>query len=441
MKVLILCNDYPPLNTIAAERPLGWVNHLPGQGIELVLVTKEWNNMSTDPRYWLFGDAKDIKTELHHGVTMIKVVNRMNPTDWIIRKSGWKKFSGLRRIFTFVWNLGSFYHDVFDRHSFLYSAAAGYLKNNRVDLILVTGNPWQNFRHGHRLSKKFGIPWMADYRDGWYLNHITQNYTGILAKFVRQFEWRRERKFLSNVSAITTPIPVIADFYRFLLRKPAYTVFNGYRDLPQNMPDVHGPCKILMVHNGTLTSGQQIEFLLDALLLLHRSGAIKPGDIELRMVGLHYYPAQVQRVSNHHKELLPYLVFTDRLPREESMAQIQSADFLVALSDPFFENLYAKVIEYIPVKKPILVIPDDHGIMSALVHDLGQGKAFDEVDALADYLRVSIINGTSHAQGNFNEKAASFYSRKHQAAVMAGVLKKVMKKYHSEQPQSGKQVP
>jgi hypothetical protein len=426
MKVLILCNDYPPLNTIAAERPLGWVNHLPGLGIEPVLVTKQWTDMSTDPRYWLFGHASDEKTEVQNGVTMIKVVNRMNPTDWFIRKFGWKKFSGIRRICTFVWNLGSFYHDVFDRHSFLYSGASAYLEKNRVDLILVTGNPWQNFRHGYRLSKKFGIPWVADYRDGWYLNHITQNYTGILAKFVRQFEWRRERKFLSNVSAITTPIPVLASFYRFLLRKPAYTVFNGYRDLPAHMPDVHGPSKILMVHNGTLTSGQHIEFLLDALLLLHRSGAIKSGDIELRMVGLNHYPGQVERVRNHHRELLPYLVFTDRLPREESMAQIQSADFLVALSDPFFENLYAKVIEYIPVKKPILVIPDDHGIMSELIRNLGQGKAFDEVEVLADFLRESVLNGIAQTQGNINEKAVSFYSRKHQAVVMADVLKKVL---------------
>jgi hypothetical protein len=37
-----------------------------------------------------------------------------------------------------------------------------------------------------------------------------------------------------------------------------------------------------------------------------------------------------------------------------------------------------------------------------------------------------VLNGIAQTQGNVNEKAVSFYSRKHQAVVMADVLKKVL---------------
>jgi glycosyltransferase involved in cell wall biosynthesis len=426
MRILIICNDYPPLNTVAAERPLGWVNHLPHHGIQLTVVTKAWKGPETDPRHWSYGQAKQQTQEVSPTVSIIRVPNKMNPTDWMIRTWGWNKWGSLRKVFTFLWNIGSFFSDRFDRHAHLYAAAKNQLKSQPVDLILATANPWQNFRHAARLSKDFGIPWVADYRDGWYLSQETIRRKGVVHRLVRAIEWNREKKFVGTSVALTTASPALTDFYSFLLEKPAYTVYNGYRDLPENMPDVHGPAKLLLVHNGTLKPTQDIEFLLDALDLLWQNGSIAPGDVELRMVGLEHFPDQAHRVTSYKPHLAPFVTLTPRLPRHESMAQIQSADALIALSDPYFQAIYTKVIEYIAVQKPIWVMPDDRGLMRNLVADLGQGAAFKQVKDLAQALLKAIQSPESLRSKTYNEEAARFFSRQHQAGVMADVLREVL---------------
>ena len=425
MKILIICNDYPPLNTVAAERPLGWVQHLPALGFQLTVITKDWKGPETDPRAWIFGKASQQTREESPSVTIIRVPNKMTPTDWMIRKWGWNTAGTLRKAFTFLWNAGSFFSDTFDRHAHLHAAAKDYLQSHSVDLILATANPWQNFRHAARLSKTFDIPWVADYRDGWYLSQETIRRKGWVHRLVRALEWNRENKFVRTAAAITTASPALSDFYSFLLEKPAYTVYNGFRDLPQNMLDTHGPAKLVMVHNGTLKPTQDIEFLLDAMDVLWQQGKMKPGDLELRMVGLEHFPDQAQRVRNYKPHLADFITLTPRLSRDQSMAQIQHADVLIALSDPYFQAIYTKVIEYIAVQRPIWVIPDDRGLMRNLVGNLGQGAVFQQVNDLAKAIQQAINDPQALRKETYREEAASFFSRKHQANVMADALKEV----------------
>ena len=42
MKALILCNDFPPINSIGAERPYSWFLYFKENGIEPIVITKNW---------------------------------------------------------------------------------------------------------------------------------------------------------------------------------------------------------------------------------------------------------------------------------------------------------------------------------------------------------------------------------------------------------------
>jgi hypothetical protein len=41
---LILCNDFPPINSIGAERPNSWYLYFNELGIHPVVITKNWNS-------------------------------------------------------------------------------------------------------------------------------------------------------------------------------------------------------------------------------------------------------------------------------------------------------------------------------------------------------------------------------------------------------------
>ena len=49
----------------------------------------------------------------------------------------------------------------------LYRAARAYLRHDRVDAIVATGEPFVLFNYATRLSSEFGVPWIADFRDPW----------------------------------------------------------------------------------------------------------------------------------------------------------------------------------------------------------------------------------------------------------------------------------
>ena len=48
-KVLILCNDFPPINSIGAERPFSWFTYFNDFDLYPIIITKNWNTHGNSP--------------------------------------------------------------------------------------------------------------------------------------------------------------------------------------------------------------------------------------------------------------------------------------------------------------------------------------------------------------------------------------------------------
>ncbi|MFN5911118.1 MAG: hypothetical protein ACK45H_07280, partial [Bacteroidota bacterium] len=86
----------------------------------------------------------------------------------------------------------------------LYFSAREFLKTNKVDAIIATGDPFILFNYASSLSKEFDIPWFADYRDDWIQNHTKEMSFHCAKKLLLQLERFHERCYLKNVSGFTT---------------------------------------------------------------------------------------------------------------------------------------------------------------------------------------------------------------------------------------------
>src|SRR5262249_29179068 len=90
-----------------------------------------------------------------------------------------------------------------DARADVFRKADELLAAEKFDLILATGEPFVLFRYASILSKRHGVPWVADYRDLWRLNHIRAK-SGGLDRALLAWEGRFERKYLANAAFATT---------------------------------------------------------------------------------------------------------------------------------------------------------------------------------------------------------------------------------------------
>jgi glycosyltransferase involved in cell wall biosynthesis len=358
LKVLILCNDFPPLNSIGAQRPYSWFRHLREFGIEPVVVTKNWKGHSATPVDVLRNatDHRDTVTEKREYGTVIRVPLEVLPSERMLLRHGDKR-RVLRKTLTFTYRAASFVHSAFDAHRGILRAADAYMAANKVDGIIASGEPFQLFRHCYLLHKKHGVPWVADYRDGWRLNYVLDHSRDPLRKLLIKWEYLFERKFLRTAACIVTIDPVLAGSLKRLHNKTVSVVYNGfdgYYTGPHDAPTAGTP--LTLNHTGTLTPGQRVEFLLQAVKELLAEQRVQPEELSLRFIGLDYFPEQCRRVLSFDPSVARCIVTSPRLPRPDVLKMNAESDYLVTLTEEKHTMINAKTYDYLAVQRPVLVL-------------------------------------------------------------------------------------
>ena len=95
-------------------------------------------------------------------------------------------------------------HELEELKREIYLKAKELCRKKSFDLILVTGEPFILFKYGHKISKEFGIPWIADYRDVWTTLKFQNTIQWIINRTIFRYF---ESKYISNAQLITTAAP------------------------------------------------------------------------------------------------------------------------------------------------------------------------------------------------------------------------------------------
>lgn len=411
MKVLILCNDFPPINSIGAERPYSWFKYFKQFGVDSIVITKNWE---TDGSSAFNTIANNRKVEDSESGVIIRAAYAPTVSTMFYDKFG-LKFSLLRRMFSFMEKFLAFVSFRFDRHRNIYNEASKYLEQNSVDAIITTGEPFLLFRHGYLLKRKFNVKWIMDYRDGWYLNHVSSLRKGLLNKLIRRYELYFEKKYAYASDMILTVDPQLAGRISKLVKKEVKVVYNGFWDYIKNQEGIKYSDKLILNHTGTLTVGQRAEFLLDSVVDLVSNGQLKKEAVEINFIGLDYFPEQAKRVKNYHPILKNIVKTTPRLSKEEADQRNLQADYLINFTDPNLSAIYAKTYNYIACNRPILVIPADHGLLDKIVVENKLGFTFETKDELKLFL-------TSPRLPNASSENMDFFKRKKQTEIFVKYL-------------------
>lgn len=379
-KLLILAYDFPPYVSVGGLRPYAWYRYLKEYGVEPVVVTRQWGNKyGNELDYIAPGESNETIVETTEYGTIIRTPYKPNLANRIMLKYGRNKFAMIRKMVTAWYEFMQFLFFVGPK-SGLYRGAKEYLKQNKVDAIIATGEPFVLFKYASALSKKYGIPWVADYRDPW-----TQNKGRSRIRSVRFFE----RKFSQNMSAVTT----VSDFLKKKISEnisvPTYYIIsNGYN--PETIKQVEDICPekgvLRIALAGSIYDWHPYKSVISTFAEFVKKNDYAP-KIELNFFGI-----------NRHKEIEQFALENSIennvhvYPRMDNASLLQNLsrhNVMLLFND--YSIMGTKIYDYLGLKRLILFCYSNDAEALAL-----KDKYYPvgEVEGVSTHLQEDLINET-----------------------------------------------
>lgn len=347
-KVLILAYDFPPFISVGGLRPYAWFNHLREFGWIPIVVTRQWSAIEGTPKSYVSPgiSEKNIVEENSKGL-IIRTPYKPNLANRILLKYGEKKLSFSRKAITAWFEFLQYVFPIGPRSGLL-KEAGKIIKEEKIDLIIATGDPFVLFRYASMLGEKFNIPWVADYRDPW-----TEDIPLQKKKLLKYWSKFQEKRTLKNVAAVTT----VSDFVKektlkIIGEKRFFIVSNGYdQDLINQTKTNSPPTDYLsMGFAGTIYNWNPIwVFLRSMNELVQEHPEIK---MKINFFGTNINLEILKALNSDYPVLKKVVDVFPRMPQKEILRNLSKHHLLLLFN--YYSFMGTKIYEYLGLKRKIL---------------------------------------------------------------------------------------
>jgi glycosyltransferase involved in cell wall biosynthesis len=420
--ILIISYFYPPCTLTASQRPYGWVKYFIDFGFKPTVITRNWDIQISNQEDQLKSVGDDIIHQIHADYEVFFVSYKASFRDRLFNsKLSWVKKSS--KFFTFLNAIGENYSNCFIPFKNIYDFANELIPARNYSTLIISGNPFIQFRFGYLLHKKFNIPWIADYRDDWTTSEIIKP-KGILQKITHQLQQKAEQKWVGSAFAITSVSPVYTNRISDYVNVPGYTILNGFDEL--RSPSLSIDSSVFTItYNGTLYDTQDLESVVEVFLEcidLYKDKI----NIKINFPGIAFDKHQSNRLKKIIKGYETFFYITTRLLKDQ-VIEIQSvSDLLLMLTHRNIKGIpSSKLFEYLSFQKPIICFPSDHDIVEEILQDTNMGMIANNKEQLFAYISNSIDNKLKNNYSFFECGNSNLqnYHIKAQTKKMASLLK------------------
>lgn len=365
-RVLLITPFFAPMSRVGAKRPLMLARHLPAAGWEVVVLTSpsEWDPV--DP-----GMVSQIPADLpvHREYSPARVqsaapVRRTRPP-----------------LFTPNPYLGPF--DRFLSHvPRAVGAARRLVKRYHPDVISVCADPFTALFTGAIVSRKTGVPFVADLRDPWALQRAKQRMRPWPSR--RIVEWS-ERWALQRASQIVLNTEEAGTAYRAayagrITPDRFHVVRNAFDLALFDSSQQPANDRFTVLHFGQFRPLVPAAALLEAFAQFVRARRLTPADARLTVTGT-FRPED--QVYADRLALGSFLQVQPDVPYRESLALLRRADVLAFVLDRRMEmTIPAKLYDYLAARRPIAALCDQPEPAS-IVRETGSGAVAPPEDPAA----------------------------------------------------------
>ncbi len=425
-KVIVLSYFFTPCNLTASQRALGWAKYLKEFGYYPIIITRNWDLPIGKPE-----DAG-----ISSGVEIIHEKNENYEVYYLPYKSSFRDrlYANQSKLVTFLRKGLTFFEMLFFNFTTrvlpyrnIYTFTKSYLKQNKdIDRLIITASPFPIFRFGYLLNRKFGIKWLADYRDDWSTCEA-RIYTS-LEKFLNIFERNSERKWINSASFIST----VSNHYRNKITnftgKKGFTLLNGYFE--EDFKDLkHIDSEVFtIVYNGSLYASQPVEKILNAFKLFLDKHIENKKLIRFVFAGTAYDKNQLHRINNASKDFAENIVVTERSPRKDILDLQCASHALIMISHLNCKGIpSSKIYEYLAIGKPIISYPPDGDIIDKTLENYNLGFVCSTEEMFANQLSELFKRFLNHKSNELisDKEYVKSFSRRNQSKMTAEILDKI----------------
>lgn len=247
-----------------------------------------------------------------------------------------------------------------------------------IDLIFSSGPPHTVHLIAHKIARKTGLKWVADFRDPW---------TDVFYyKDLKRFGWAiridqyLEKKVLKNATAITTVSPSIAELLKHKIKNNYFVLPSGFDESDFDGIQSKKPNKFRITYLGNLASSQNPEVFFQALAEMSSTNADFKSDLELQFAG-NVHP--VILASLEKNKLSQFTKIFPYIPHDQVVHSMASAQILLLIIPEYIHNegiLTGKLFDYMGAKKFILGIGPPQGDAAAILQETSQGRMISYSD-------------------------------------------------------------
>jgi len=269
------------------------------------------------------------------------------------------------------------------------------LKDDRVDVIYSTSPHATAHLIALTLSRRSGIPWVADFRDPWYEEPPEPGTTRLGQFAARRLERLVSRRADLIVASTARLRDTLAARYSWEPKEKFVAIPNGYDE--EDFSGVTRPSspssdELLIVHAGNINeSFRDPRRVFEAVKRAVEAGLVEPSRIRFRFLGGGPFgESSEMKRAVEQAGLVSRVEFLPRVSFEESLTELTRAGVLLLLqaSRDTVDLVPAKLFEYLRAGRPVLaVVPG--GATAEVLRDTGGGWVVDPVDT--SRLRDTIV--------------------------------------------------
>lgn len=269
---------------------------------------------------------------------------------------------------------------------FAVNAAAQQIEAGKIDAIVTTGPPHSTHLAGLELSKKFGVPWLADLRDPWtniYYNQFLPRTASTTKK---------DQAYETEVIETAATVSVVSAGLEEEFRERAHSINvlpNGYDE-----EDFEGETKqeknpvFELSYIGNYKDNQNCPALWKAIRELSNEHPAFQKSFRLSLTGNIHPSVSAALKSEHIEHFVELHPFVKHAEAIEKMKKASALLFLIPNSSDNKKIITGKIFEYLASRTPLFSIGPVDGDASHILKECNRHemKAYDDHDGIKEQL-------------------------------------------------------
>lgn len=398
------------MEATASLRALGYAKDLPAHGIELTVLTFNWQGK--------FDDS-----------ALPSRIIRLDEPDhaFTYPSSAGSKVSAPKRKYTTFRRFtdGNFDPIHASVEAEMTSRAEDLIKEEHFDGIVGIFSPHFHLRQCARLERLFGIPFIIDFRDLWNNAILGADQKASLESRIKDaLVIRHWKKWMTKAAGFTAVSEPFKAYLSKMFQKNGAVVRNGFfaKDLRRSNNEQYDT--FTLTHVGTIVQWEGMRYHLEYLNTYREKYPEKC--FRILLIGVHSFMEKPLASLISRFGLAGICEISSRIPFEEARTIMRKSHVLLF---PVFRNgrgIYtSRIFEFLAARRPILAVPEDNDVISNLISSTKAGFITAEEQAYHDFVNEQFDrwhSGETALPGS-DLGTIEFYSREAQNKIFAQYLK------------------